>query len=290
MTGDTRKRGLGRGLDALLGESVTSSSGRRGTDALPVDLVTPGRLQPRRLFDDDEMAALVRSVRENGILQPILVRPDPTEAGRYEIIAGERRWRAAQEAGLHEIPAIVRQFSDPQALEVALVENLQRQDLTPLEEADGYRRLMEEFRHTQEELARAVGKSRSHVANTMRLLTLPDGVKEMLAKGGISAGHARAMINAADPEDLARQVLRRGLTVRQTEKLAQSGKPAAARHRPPPTPKDPDTISLEREMSTILGLVVVINDRGGGGELIIRYSSLEQLDDVIGRLNSPAIR
>ena len=230
---------------------------------------------------------MVESVREKGILQPILVRPHD---GGYEIIAGERRWRAAQRAQLHEVPVIVREFTDREALEVALVENLQRQDLSPLEEAEGYRRLIDEFSHTQEELAKALGKSRSHVANMMRLLGLPDPVKDMVAQGRLTAGHARALLTASDPVGLARAVVDKHLNVRQTEKLAQEegGKAtkAAKGGRPPAHAKDPDTAALERDLTELLGVRVTIKPLGKGGELTVHYGSLEQLDDVLSRLTA----
>lgn len=294
--GESRRRHLGRGLDALLGsggtEDATAASAAAAVRALPIEFIHRSRFQPRRDFDGEEMASLVRSVRQSGILQPILVRPDPDRSGSYQIIAGERRWRAAQEAQLHEVPVLIRELSDGEALEIALVENLQRQDLSPLEEANGYRRLMEEFSHTQEALARAVGKSRSHVANTMRLLSLPDAVKARLDSGQISAGHARALLGAPDPVALAEQVVRRDLTVRQTERLVQrtraGPRPSAVRPRKGGArpDKSADTLALERDLSAALGLAVSINERGEGGELVIRYSTLEQLDEVIERLNS----
>jgi len=308
MADEVKKKGLGRGLSALLGEAIeaviepTSNAvagvrGEQGEEGrsnssirtLPIELLQPGKYQPRRRFDDDKIADLVQSIRERGILQPILVRPVAGEKGRYEIIAGERRWRAGQKAQLHEVPVIIRDdLTDRDALEVALVENLQRQDLTPLEEADGYCRLMEEFQHTQEDLAKAVGKSRSHVANMMRLLGLPDPVKDMVDRGALSAGHARALLTAADPEALAHQVLDQGLSVRETEKLAQEagGKPKSSRSRKEPPEKDADTAALERDLTALLGLKVEIRGQGKGGELVISYGTLEQLDDILGRLSN----
>ena len=238
-------------------------------------------------FTEDRIADLVESVREKGILQPLLVRPLPGQPDRYEIIAGERRWRAAQGAKLHEVPVIVRDLSDREALEVALVENLQRQDLSPLEEADGYRRLMDDFSHTQEELAKAVGKSRSHVANMIRLLALPDPVKTMLEKGELTAGHARALLTSADPLRLARDVVGRALNVRQTEKLVNDegkAKPSLG-GRPAKPGKDADIAALERDLTNSLGCKVSIRSLGKGGELTVSYGSLEQLDDVLARLS-----
>ncbi|MEO5374434.1 MAG: ParB/RepB/Spo0J family partition protein [Alphaproteobacteria bacterium] len=280
-------KSLGRGLSSLLGEEPEET----GTDAVgnsgrsvPVEFLRPGKFQPRRHFDEESIAGLVESIRQQGILQPILVRPDADDPEGYEIIAGERRWRAAQQAGLHEVPVIVRELGDRAALEVALVENLQRQDLSPLEEAEGYRRLMEDFEHTQEDLARAVGKSRSHVANMMRLLSLDEPVKDMLDRGELSAGHARALLGCDDAVKMARQVVTRGLNVRQTERLAQGDGGKKARAGKPPT-KDADTAALERDLANLLGLKVAIQFTGRGGNLTIYYDTLEQLDDILHRLN-----
>ncbi|CAA7621987.1 ParB/RepB/Spo0J family partition protein [Magnetospirillum sp. UT-4] len=294
---EEKRRNLGRGLSALLGdsgvaaaavvmdtESRAAAAGPKpaGLRTLPIGQLKPGKFQPRRQFSEEAIADLAESVRTKGVLQPILVRPHD---GGYEIIAGERRWRAAQRAQLHEVPVIVRELTDKEALEVALVENLQRQDLTALEEAEGYRRLVEEFSHTQEELARAVGKSRSHVANMMRLLALPDPVKGMLDQGTLSAGHARALLTAADPVGLARQVAEKQLNVRQTEKLAAAGgKPKAGGRPAKAAARDADTAQLERDMAEMLGLKVDIRPQGRGGELVLHYSSLEQLDDLLSRL------
>jgi len=289
---DTRKRGLGRGLSALLGDhpaekgALAPESGEaRPVTAVPVELMRPSRYQPRRHFDDEAFMALVESVKEKGVLQPILVRRDPKDPKRYEIVAGERRWRAAQQARLHEVPVVVKDLSDRDTLEVALVENLQREDLTPLEEAEAYRRLMEEFGHTQEVLAKAVGKSRSHVANMMRLLGLPKPVQRMLDEGQISAGHARSLVNAEDPETLAREIQRRGLNVRQAEDLARKTKPAAARRAGAIAPRDPNISALEHDLAEAIGLKVGVHTRAGGaGSLTIHFDSPEQLDDVIRRL------
>ncbi len=282
---DTKRRGLGRGLSALLGaerEDARAAEGGRALHSLPTSALRPGRFQPRRSFDAEEMASLVRSIEAQGILQPILVRRAPDEPGIYEIIAGERRWRAAQQIPLHEVPVSVRELSDGEALEIALVENIQRQDLSPLEEAEGYRRLMEEFAHSQDGLAKVVGKSRSHVANTLRLLALPPPVKELLAKGALSAGHARALLNASDAVALAETVVARGLNVRQTERLAQ--KTGRRRAMLPRAGKDADTLALERDLALKLGLAVTIRSKKRGGELVLRYATLEQLDDLIARL------
>jgi len=278
---------LGRGLSALFadaqGEAPSSPVGSTPRQ-VPTASLRPGRYQPRRRFDAEQMAALVESVRSQGVLQPILVRPAADAPGTYEIVAGERRWRAAQEAQLHEVPIVLRELTDGDALEIALVENVQREDLTPLEEAEGYRRLIEEFHHTQEELAHVVGKSRSHVANTMRLLTLPESVKALIEQGEISAGHARALLNLPDPAAAAREVVKRGFNVRQTESLAQRIAKTGAAVAKAAAGKDADTRALEDSLSLKLGLKVSINPKGQKGELVLRYSSLSQLDDVILRL------
>jgi ParB family chromosome partitioning protein len=288
---EEHRKGLGRGLSALLGEEAdtpTAPEHTRVTHSVPIEQVSPGRFQPRQHFDDEEMNSLVESVRSKGILQPILVRRDPLHADAYEIIAGERRWRAAQRAQLHEIPVIVREFSDQEALEIALIENLQRENLSPIEEANAYQRLMDEFDHTQEALANVVSRSRSSVANTLRLLTLPQSVKDQVDSGVLSAGHARALVGIDDAERLANEIVRKGLSVRQAERLAQTSKggpPARLRKAPA---KDPDTIALERDLSNMLGLRVTIKFRGdgaNGGSVTINYRTLDQLDDILQRLN-----
>lgn len=319
MSGEAPRRGLGRGLSALLGDpapvavpatvsnagsiSAAMAAGQpasaidpsRLVRYLPIEKLQPGKYQPRRVFDQTAIEDLAESVKARGILQPILVRP--LDQDRFEIIAGERRWRAAQKASLHEVPVIVREMADIEALEIALIENLQRQDLSPLEEAEGYRRLMNEFHHTQEELAKTVGKSRSHVANTMRLLALPEGVKTLLDDGSLSAGHARALLTSPDPMVLAEQVVAKGLSVRQTEALAgqQPGKtPKAGKNgggvKSPAAAdsayRDADVESLERDLSNLLGLRVSIRTASvNGGELAVEYASLEQLDDILHRLS-----
>lgn len=281
------KRKLGRGLAALFGEdeaAVRDRGSGGGQFNLAVGRLRPGRLQPRRNFREDDLRALVDSIREKGVLQPLLVRPAAGGGTGYEIVAGERRWRAAQAARLHEVPVVVREMDDSEALEVALVENLQREDLTPLEEAEGYKRLMDEFSHSQEQLGRVIGKSRSHIANTLRLLGLPDPVKAMVDDGSLSAGHARALIGAADPLALARQVVRRGLNVRQTERLAAREKAPPRRARRKGAPKDADTLALERDLTQRLGLKVEIALAGEAGNVTIHFEALEQLDDVVARL------
>jgi ParB family chromosome partitioning protein len=285
---EPRKRGLGRGLSALLGEPVAAEGKDKPGSAvrhLPIEKLRPGRYQPRRHFAQEAIEDLTQSIKEKGILQPLLVRALSDDS--YEIIAGERRWRAAQAAMLHEVPVIVRSLDDREALELALIENLQRQDLSPLEEAEGFRRLMEEFSHTQEELARVLGKSRSHVANMMRLLGLPEPVRQMLEQGALTAGHARALLTAADPVGLAKQVVAQGLNVRQTEKLAQEPAAAASPSAKPAKPeKDTDILALERSLSNLIGLHVTISGAAKGGSLSIYYNNLEQLDAIIGRLSA----
>ncbi|NQV83421.1 MAG: ParB/RepB/Spo0J family partition protein [Rhodospirillales bacterium] len=283
---DKKRTGLGRGLSSLLGEEskqqITAGS-IRGSRQVPVESLIPGRYQPRHFMDEEKIGELAQSVRENGIIQPLLVRRHPEQEGAFEIIAGERRWRAAQMAKMHEVPVIVRDLTDQEALEIGLVENLQRQDLSVLEEADGYQRLIDEFSHTQEALAKTVGKSRSHVANMMRLLTLPDTIRKMLDQGELSAGHARALLAAPDQLAAARQVIKQGLNVRQTERLVkkfqrQTSAPAGR------AKKDVDTLALERDLANLLGLKVSIKFMGEGGALTVRYDTLEQLDDILLRL------
>ncbi len=287
MTEEGKRRGLGRGLASLLGEEkedYASLDRVRQGKAVPVELIQPGRQQPRHRFDETAIEALAQSVREKGILQPILVRRIE-DSERYEIVAGERRWRAAQIAGLHEVPVLIRDLTDSDALEIALIENVQRQDLTPLEEAEGYQRLMDEFSHTQEALGKVVGKSRSHIANALRLLGLPQKIKAMLEAGELSAGHGRALLGATNAETLAKEVARKELNVRQTEALVRRQQ---KKEKPPAAPamKDADTLALERDLSTLLGLRVAIRfHRGKGGELIVHYQTLEQLDDVLRRLS-----
>ncbi len=290
--GGARRASLGRGLSALFGEATEDYSALdkvRQSKQVPIEFIHPGRYQPRRTFDEEALQGLVESIRDKGILQPLLVRRDADSTTSYELIAGERRWRAAQIAGLHEVPVVIRDLSDREALEIALIENIQRQDLTPLEEAEGYRRLMEEFEHTQEDLARAVGKSRSHVANMMRLLALPDPVKGMVQDGALSAGHARALLTAPDPVAVAKEVVKRGLNVRQTEDLMRGGaakgkKSAAAAPDTDPSLKDVDLVNLEEEISARIGLKVAITPQGKRGTITIHYQTLDQLDDVLRRL------
>ena len=273
------RRGLGRGLSALLDEVEAPAEGgpRLGVTELPVEAIKANPSQPRRRFDDADIEELAASIREKGVLQPSLVRP-AVFAGEYEIVAGERRWRAATRSGLRTIPALVRSLSDAEVLELAIIENVQRVDLSAIEEAEGYRALIDRFGRTQAEVAQVVGKSRVHVANSLRLLQLPEPVKDMVREGRLTAGHARPLIGAPDAERLAAEVAERGLTVRQAETLAR-GRPAAPRKS-----KDADTAALENDLSEVLGVQVEIRDAGGAGELRIRYASLEQLDDLCRRL------
>ena len=288
---ENKRQNLGRGLNALLGEEPEAESDSRrlkGSRLGPVERLYPGRYQPRHSIDEELIEELAQSVRENGIIQPLLVRRHPEQKDAYEIIAGERRWRAAQMAKVHEVPVIIRDLNDQESLEMGLVENLQRQDLSPLEEAEGYQRLMDEFSHTQEVLAKTVGKSRSHVANMIRLLGLPGPVKKMLDSEDLSAGHARAMLNAPNPLEVARQVVKKGLNVRQTERLVK--KEQRQKDSPPkPGHKDVDTQALERDLANLLGLKVGIKFKGGGGSLTVHYDSLEQLDDILLRLGKGGI-
>jgi ParB family chromosome partitioning protein len=284
-TKDVKPR-LGRGLAALLGDGPTVAA-TLGVANIAIEHLEPSPFQPRAAIDPESLEDLVASIRASGILQPLLARPAPDKPGHYEIIAGERRWRAAQAANLHSIPVLIRTLTDAEAMAAALVENLQRQDLNAIEEAEGYRRLLDEFGMTQEHLANAIGRSRSHVANTMRLLNLPRTVQLELKKGTLTAGHARALLGHPEPEKAALAVIARGLNVRQTEALATS-----RNHRQDvaETPKgahakDPETMALERGLSEHLGLKVEIVFDGKAGSVRIHYRSLDQLDGVIALLN-----
>jgi len=281
---------LGRGLAALLGDSPAAPAAETpaapsgiGARNLSIAMLEPGPFQPRRNMAPGPMEELVASIKSRGILQPLLARPDPNRPGHYQIIAGERRWRAAQQAGLHDVPVLVRDLPDNEAMAAALVENLQRQDLNPMEEADGYQRLIEEFGLTQEQLAQSVGKSRSHVANTLRLLNLPASVRLEVTNGTLTAGHARALLSHANPEEAAREVIAKGLNVRQTEALI-TNKPQAASTRHEAV-RDPETEALERDLSSRLGLKVQITFDGKGGTMRINYQNLDQLDGLIALLS-----
>lgn len=334
MTTDIKKRGLGRGLDALFQDArkeeasfqqkethqhkqvspqardhapqikrademvaaieIKSLGAPTTPRKLPVDRLKPGKFQPRKHFDDEAISNLAESIAVHGVLQPLFVRPLPREQGMYEIIAGERRWRAAQKAQVHEVPVIVQDLSDNEALEIALIENLQREDLNALEEAEGYQRLMDEFRHTQDVLAHRLGKSRSHVTNTLRLLKLPARVKKYMQEGRLSAGHARALVGCDSAEKLADAIIKRGLSVRQTERLVkEAAAPKAGAKKPVVKgyiPRDVDIMALEEKMTSLLGLKVMIDAEGAEGTLHIEYKSLDQLDDLIERLTNLPVR
>jgi len=287
----TRSR-LGRGLAALIGDVGEERSGERprGQRRLPTGSLRPNARNPRRTFADAELDELAASLRERGIIQPIVVRSLRGVPDGYEIIAGERRWRAAQRAGLHEVPVVVIEASDAEALQLAIIENVQRADLNPLEEADGYRALVDEFGNSQEEIARIVGKSRSYVANTLRLLKLPDLVKTHIHGGKLTAGHARMLIGEPNAEELADQIIARGLNVREVEAMAReanakSGKGrAGGRRARGSTPKTADMLAFEKRVSDATGLFVSIDHHDDHGTLSIRYRSLEQLDDLVQKL------
>jgi len=305
------KSPLGRGLSALFGDQdnsygeiglggVTSGVSQaakaylgnevaRQPKLVPIEFLYPSKYQPRHTFDDAELHNLADSIRTKGVLQPLLVRRHPTIADAFEIIAGERRWRASQLAGLHELPVIVRDLNDMETLEIALIENIQRQDLNPIDEADGYQRLMAEFGHTQDILAKAVGKSRSHIANMMRLLNLPDSVKEQVKTGALTMGHARALLSVDNPEEAAAEILNKGLNVRAVEAMAKKSTKSKAKKEVAETP-DVDTMALEKEVSSWLGLAVSIHNQKGSasGSLTINYKTLDQLEDVLKRLSMPA--
>jgi ParB family chromosome partitioning protein len=289
-----RKHGLGRGLSALLGDNVPeapiSGGSERGSSSglrtLPVSAMAPHPGQPRRHFDEAALDDLAESISARGLIQPIVVRP---HGHSYQIVAGERRWRAAQRARLHEVPVIVRELTDAETMEIALVENIQREDLNAIEEAEAYSKLIGEFGHTQEALGRLVHKSRSHVANLLRLLDLPQPVRQMVVDGSIEMGHARALIGAPDAERLARIVADKGLSVRETEKLAREAKPGTQRKSGEGTPHNADIQALERQLGDVLGLNVRIAHGTKGGSLTLTYSTLDQLDMVCQRLTGERI-
>lgn len=311
-------RKLGKGLSALMAEDYSDT---KKTDApavatpikdglanVPLNALVAGRFQPRTRFTEDQLRELAASIARSGVMQPIVVRPHPEQKGKYEIIAGERRWRASKLAKQSTIPAVIRALDDKAALEMALVENVQRQDLTAIEEALGYQRLMDEFSYTQEELSATVGKSRPHIANMLRLLSLPDSIRIKLEEGALTPGHARALVKADKPEELADEIIRRGLNVRQAENLARAGMPeierkprggaregAGAKAAPAPViggvsqetkPKDADVLALESTLSESIGVKVSINEAPGGqkGQIVLSYESLQQLDDILRRL------
>jgi ParB family chromosome partitioning protein len=290
-----RPSGLGRGLSSLLGEvaqeapvsGAAAQPDRRAIQMMPIASIEPHLDQPRRHFDEEALEELAASIRQRGLIQPIVVRP---HGHRYQIVAGERRWRAAQRARIHEIPVIVRDFDDAETLEVALLENIQRRDLNAIEEAEGYRRLIADYGHTQDALSKLVNKSRSHIANLLRLLDLPEGVRQLVETGQLSMGHARALIGAGDPEALARDVVERGLSVREAEKLARFGKPGRERQgRLEIKGAGADIEALERQLGDMLGLKVKITHKPDGGTVALGYSTLDQLDMICQRLSGEKI-
>jgi ParB family chromosome partitioning protein len=289
MAEDAARSRLGRGLAALIGDVGTESSAERprGQRRAPTTSLRPNARNPRRVFAEDELDELTASLRERGMIQPIVARPVRGAPDAYEIIAGERRWRAAQRAGLHEVPVVIIEATDEESLQLAIIENVQRSDLNPLEEAEGYRALMEDFSHTQDDIAKMVGKSRSHVANTLRLLKLPPSIRAYIFKGKLDAGHARMLVGQPNAEKLADEIVARGLNVRQVEEIARqesdrNGKSHSGRRRS--AEKNADTLALEKRMSDALGLVVSIDARGESGVVSIRYRNLDQLDDLAQRL------
>lgn len=299
---DKKSRGLGRGLSALMADVApkvdedTSNVVQNGVErSIPIEKVFPNPDQPRRTFDEDQLNELIESIKSKGIFQPLIVRARPDHRDQYEIVAGERRWRAAQRAQLHKIPVIVREFSDAEVLEIAIIENIQRADLNPVEEAVGYRQLMERFGHTQEKLSEALGKSRSHIANLLRLLNLPEDVQSYLISGQLSAGHARALITSDHASELAKKIISAGLSVRDTEKLvkqAAQGTHDSAAHRSAGTKtkfeKDSDTKALESDLSAALGMRVAVDHKMGteSGSVTITYKSLDQLDNLCALLSA----
>ncbi|RWB93888.1 ParB/RepB/Spo0J family partition protein [Mesorhizobium sp.] len=290
MSEDLSRKRLGRGLAALIGEidrpAAVEKPGMNADGKVPIEFLSPNPKNPRRHFGDADLTDLAQSIREHGVVQPVVARPSPTQAGRYEIIAGERRWRAAQRAGLSEIPIIVRDVNDRTALELAIIENVQRTDLNPVEEATGYQQLIDDHGYTQADLGQVIGKSRSHVANTLRLLKLPDVIRDMLVDGALSAGHARTLVTAQDPAGLAKRIVEDGLSVRQAEALAQmpAGAPTVKRQPAAPVQKDADTRALEKLMTDTLGMFVTIEHNGRGGVISVAYRTLEQLDELCRRL------
>ncbi|MGE3307490.1 MAG: ParB/RepB/Spo0J family partition protein [Rhizobiaceae bacterium] len=288
MNDDPSRKRLGRGLAALIGEidrpAQADAAPVSADRNVPIEFVERNPRNPRRTFNDSDLTDLTQSIREHGIVQPIVVRPS-LEAGHYQIIAGERRWRAAQQAGLTEVPIIVREVDDRQALELAIIENVQRADLNPVEEAQGYQQLIDEHAYSQADLGQVIGKSRSHVANTLRLLKLPDVIRDMLVDGALSAGHARTLVTASDPAALAKRIIEGGLSVRQAEALAQKGDSTSARPASSGrAEKDADTLAFEKQIADAIGLKVSISHKDPGGELKISYRSLEQLDELVRRL------
>ncbi len=286
MVTNTTKKGLGRGLSSLMGdtETVQTKNSNVGQETkIPIANLKPSPSQPRRLFNKNSINELADSIKAKGLVQPLVVRPSPSDANSYEIIAGERRWRAAQIAQLHEVPVVIRNFNDTEALEIAIIENVQRSDLSPIEEAAGYKRLIENHGHTQEDLSGIVGKSRSHIANIIRLLSLPQSIQDMITEGKISSGHARAIMNSAFPEQLAEKIINENLSVRDAENLAKDKKGIVKKLKL----KDPDTIDLENKISEKLGLTININHKGKkGGSIKIDYKTLDQLEMITQKLKN----
>lgn len=290
----SERRGLGRGLSALMADvNIPAPSGEASTAVktehkLPIERIEPNPDQPRRFFNEEALQDLAKSIAEKGVIQPLIVRRSPRNPDAYEIVAGERRWRASQIAQLHEVPVIIRELDDTEVLEVAIIENIQRSDLNPVEEAIGYRQLMDRFGHTQEKVAKALSKSRSYIANLLRLLQLPEDVQELLRNGDLSAGHARALITAPNASELAKKVVSDGLSVRQTEKLAKAVVNSGKTSRTTRTEKDADTRAIEGDLSAALGMKTVIDHAAGkeNGRVSIKYSSLEELDELCRILSS----
>ena len=299
---DKKSRGLGRGLSALMADvapkpetTETTNTAGRSDRFVPIELIFPNPDQPRRTFDEDKLSELTESIRSKGIFQPLIVRQRPDNNQQYEIVAGERRWRAAQRANLHQVPVIVREFNDTEVLEIAIIENIQRADLNPVEEAAGYRQLMDRFGHTQEKLAEALGKSRSHIANLLRLLNLPTDVQGYLVSGQLSTGHARALITSDHPSELAKKIIAGNLSVRETERLVKQAAQGTDEGTKAKTPgsknkleKDSDTKALEGDLSAALGMRVSVEHKMGteAGSITITYKTLDQLDDLCGLLSA----
>ncbi len=294
MAQKAERRGLGRGLSALMADvdakpaNDASPAARKPDAVIDIALISPNPDQPRRTFSEAALKELSDSIREKGVIQPLILRKNPRNSEAYEIVAGERRWRAAQRAQLHEVPAIVRELDDVEVLEIALIENIQRDDLNAIEEARAFRQLMDRFGHTQEKLAEALGKSRSHIANLLRLLNLPEAILELVVDGQLSAGHARALLTADDPEGLAALTVKKGLSVREVERLAKSPSKESGDATKTPAVKDADTVLLEKDLKAALGMAVSIDHAPGGeaGSLRIKYKSLDQLDEICRRLSA----
>ncbi|MBU2992308.1 ParB/RepB/Spo0J family partition protein [Octadecabacter sp. 1_MG-2023] len=286
-------RGLGRGLSSLMSDvnqthDAPADRALKSEQSLPIDQIYPNPDQPRRTFNEEALSDLTASIAEKGIIQPLIVRKRESENGSYEIVAGERRWRAAQRAKLHEVPVIVRNFNDVEVLEVAIIENIQRSDLNAIDEAAGYKQLMEKFGRTQDEMGKALGKSRSHIANSVRLLTLPNSVQAFLEDGRLSAGHARALVGHPDADELAAEIVKKGLSVRDAEKLSKKAKSKPTKPaRGKSVPKDADTVQIENELAANLGMKVSISHADGkeNGQIVLNYRNLEQLDDLLRLLS-----